>query len=216
MPIAAPSANLFTRPSATNATHVLEDLDGCVDIIIDGGLADIGLESTVVDMTRQTPAILRPGGIGLERLMPILPGVRFAPQYIMAEGPNDASASPGMLTKHYSPRAPLLLFSGHDATRVRTRMTQVGEQLAGKGDKVAALTLVEDDVVFRRCGLVTYQLGAIDNLAQVASRLFDGMRTLDRMGVAAILARSYERQGIGLALWDRLYRAAEGRVIEVS
>ena len=103
VPIAAPSANLFSRPSPTSAQHVLEDLAGHVDIVLDAGSTTIGLESTIVSLVDNPPRLLRPGGISLESLREIVPDLRYEPQYIAEDG--EAAPAPGTMLKHYAPRA---------------------------------------------------------------------------------------------------------------
>jgi L-threonylcarbamoyladenylate synthase len=109
VPVAAPSANLFSRPSPTTAAHVLHDLDGRIDIIIDGGPATVGVESTVIDLTSIPPRILRPGGVPVERLRALLPLLETDP---LPHAADEAARSPGLLSQHYSPRTPMTLYSG--------------------------------------------------------------------------------------------------------
>ena len=111
IPIAAPSANLFSRPSPTNAEHVLQDLDGRIDLVLDGGPTTVGVESTVLDLSTKTPTILRPGAVTLEMLREVLPDVEMGS--MLASGDSaGAMPAPGMLPRHYSPRAPLTLYEG--------------------------------------------------------------------------------------------------------
>src|SRR5262249_34242643 len=109
MPIAAPSANLFARPSPTTAPHLLEGLRGQGGVGLGGGPTDIGLESTVLDLTQTPPVVLRPGGVSLEALREIIPDVQHTPHFLSTE---NGASSPGMLLKHYSPEAELRLFVG--------------------------------------------------------------------------------------------------------
>ena len=111
LPIAAPSANLFTRPSPTTAQHVLDDLDGRVEIILDGGPTTIGLESTVVDMTQDPPRLLRPGGTPAEALLAHVPNL-VIPTAALVQAEHEPAAGPGMLLKHYSPHGRVLLLAG--------------------------------------------------------------------------------------------------------
>ena len=115
IPVAAPSANLFSRPSPTRASHVLDDLGGRIDLVVDGGATEVGLESTVLDLTRDVPTILRPGAVSREMLRPILPRVE---QRSAAASSSDAMRSPGMLERHYSPRARLTVYDGDDIARL--------------------------------------------------------------------------------------------------
>jgi L-threonylcarbamoyladenylate synthase len=212
LPIVAPSANLFSRPSPTTAAHVLEDLQGRVDLVLDGGATTVGVESTVVDLTVDPPAVLRPGGLALETLRAVLPHLTYIPRFVPAEA--DAAPAPGMLLKHYSPRAPLTLYAGpRDA--VLERMTAEAARLAASGASVGVLAYDEDRVAFETVAARIETLGSHSALEQAATPLFAALRALDAAGVDVILAHAPDQTGIGLALWDRLLRAAEGQVISV-
>ena len=215
LPIGAPSANTFTRPSPTTAAHVLEDLRGHVDIVLDGGTATIGLESTVLDLTQSPPVILRPGGVALEDLRAVLPAAVLAPRFLhLDESGAPAATSPGQLTRHYSPNATVMLFTG-PTNAVLRRMRQAAQQRTLDGERIGLLVADEDAPYFSSLTDVVV-LGPRDDLDAIARALFAGMRTLDRHGVAVIMTRDFGRDGLGAALWDRLLRAAEGRVIEVK
>jgi L-threonylcarbamoyladenylate synthase len=213
-PIAAPSANTFTRPSSTSAAHVLEDLNGRVDLVLDGGAASIGLESTVIDMTQGEPVVLRPGGILLEQLQEIIPSVRLSPRFLAMNG-QQVSSSPGMLTKHYSPRAHLMLFDG-PLDVVMIAMADTAQRLVANGKRVGILAVEEEAPQFTELGVRIISLGKRDDLSQIARVLFGAIRALDAQGVDSILVRSFGQEGLGAAIWDRLIRAAEGNVIRVS
>jgi len=196
LPIAAPSANLFSRPSPTRASHVRDDLEGRVDLILDGGPTTVGLESTVLDLSGDLPTVLRPGAISIRELGDVLERVQLRG----TEAPAHAGAmkSPGLLSKHYSPRAPLTLYLG-DAAAVEERMRADAAAARAAGHKVGVLDFGRDT-----------------DLATVASRLFASIRDLDASGVDLILARGIEaHDGLGLAIQDRLRRAAE-RIITVE
>lgn len=211
LPVAAPSANRFARPSATTAAHVLEDLYGHVDIVLDGGSAAIGLESTILDLTKDSPEVLRPGGITLETLAPIIPGVRLVSRHLQ---PDEAGIeAPGMLLKHYSPRAEVLLFTGTDEA-VRGCMQAAARERLGAGQRVGVLAANEAAADFADTAAIVFRLGARANLVQMGTNLFSGLRELDRQGVDVILVGAVEQAGLGVAIYDRLLRAAEGRVID--
>jgi L-threonylcarbamoyladenylate synthase len=214
-PIAAPSANLFTRTSPTSAAHVLEDLAGRVDLLLDGGPTPIGLESTVLDLTQEPPALLRPGGVPIEALHRLIPGLVFEPRFLAADEPDDAPAAPGMLLKHYSPRAELRLFTG-TPERALARMREHAEQARTAGSSVGVMAVDEEIGRFEGLGAQIAPLGPRADLDQVARRIFGSMRDLDARGADLILARDLGRAGIGLAIWDRLIRAAEGRAIDAD
>lgn len=211
-PIAAPSANTFSRPSATTAAHVLDDLGGRIDLILDGGAAPIGVESTVVDLISDPPVILRPGGVSLEALRMLMPAVQLRPRFIE----DAAASSPGQLLKHYSPKAQVMLYTGSDPETVLARMIDQGTRLIYDGKRVGAILVEEDAGVFHelvRADIAV--IGSEHDLESVAAGLFSAMRTLDQRGVDVIMVRDPGREGIGAAIWDRLLRAAEGHVIEV-
>lgn len=205
VPIAAPSANRFSRPSPTTAQHVLDDLDGLIDLVLDAGPVSIGLESTIVDVTQTPPAILRPGGLSLEALRVVAPDIVVRERYL----PTDTAAvAPGMFLKHYAPRAELRLFEG-EREAVLAHMRAMSEA------DVGILATDEDAEIFAGVEAAIERLGSEAEVETVGRRLFAGLRALDQRGVCVILARLPAREGLWLAIRDRLYRAAEGRVIRV-
>ncbi len=205
VPIAAPSANRFSRPSPTTAQHVLDDLADDIDLLLDAGPTTIGLESTIVSLADDPPQLLRPGGVPLEALRRRLPDLRFQPRYL---GADEAAPAPGTLLKHYSPRAKLLLFQGDDAAVYAAMRAKI----AGVG-RVGLMLSDADASAFADIDIAIERLGR--DAAQAAERLFAAMRALDSAGVDLILARAPDQQGLGLAVRDRLLRAAEGALIEV-
>lgn len=208
--VGAPSANTFTRPSATLAAHVLEDLDGRIDLLLDGGPATIGVESTVLDLSSADPVVLRPGGVLLSELQTLLPQTRLAPRYLAEDAATDA---PGQMLKHYSPRARLRLYAG-PAQQVRAQMLAQARELSAGGQRVGLLLASEDVPVLGSAGIVEV-LGSADDPTAIGHTLFRSLRALDAQGVHTILVRDFGREGLGAALWDRLLRAAEGQVEQV-
>lgn len=209
-PIAAPSANRFSLPSPTSALHVLQDLAGRVDVILNGGDTNIGVESTIVDLTTPVPILRRPGGISLEQLRQYLPSLAFKAQYLA----DDALATaPGTLLKHYSPAASVQVFSGPPA-RTLQQMRATAEKAHTSGKTVGILARDDETAAFAGLDVQVVLLGNTGE--QMASQLFAGMRSLDSAEVDVILVRAPERVGIGLALYDRLLRSAEGQIIEVQ
>lgn len=212
VPIGAPSANRFSRPSPTRAAHVMADLAGYVDVVLDGGDAMIGIESTILDLTAPQPVVLRPGGIPLETLREILPDVAYSERYLPE---NVVSApSPGTLAKHYSPEAEVRLYRGDDPSRIIERMQSAAQSLIEAGKRPGILALDGDAPHFNGLNGSIVLLG--QTTADFANHLFAGLRDLDAQEVDVILVRAPEREGLGLAVWDRLLRAAEGQVIEVK
>jgi L-threonylcarbamoyladenylate synthase len=214
VPIAAPSANKFTRPSSTTAAHVLEDLQGHVDMVLDGGETPIGIESTVIDMTQTPPVVLRPGGLLFEDIQQVIPEVTMMPRQISI-GTETPASSPGMMTKHYSPRADVLLYDG-ERNAVLNAMREQAMTLIHEHKRVGILTANEEAAYFVNTGARIISIGSRREPQQIAHVLFGAMRALDNQQVDKILVRSYGKQGLGAAIWDRLLRSADGRVYRVS
>jgi L-threonylcarbamoyladenylate synthase len=209
-PIAAPSANLFGVPSPTTAQHVLDDLAGRVELILDAGPTPIGVESTVLDLTRTVPTILRPGGLPREALEAVLGPVAVLERI---KPPEAGLPSPGLLPRHYAPEAELHLFTGPPEA-VREAMRREAQAQMAAGRRVAVLVADEDAGDFAGLDLVVETVGSAGDLGSVARRLFGALRALDARGVEIILARDFGSRGLGLAIRDRLRRAAS-KVVEV-
>lgn len=209
-PLAAPSANRFGHTSPTTAAHVLADLDGRIDAVLDGGPTPIGVESTVLDLTTAVPTLLRPGGISLEQLRALLGSVALGGR---AE-PGVGMASPGLLDRHYAPASELWLVVGPVAAAHAWLRAQAMPYLAA-GQRVGLLVPDEDAATLADLGADVERLGPAVDLATVASRLYAALRALDARRPAVILARDFGQAGLGLALRDRLTRAASGRVVYV-
>jgi L-threonylcarbamoyladenylate synthase len=212
-PIAAPSANTFTRPSATTAAHVLEDLYGRVDVVIDGGPTTLGLESTVLDLTQDPPVVLRPGGVVIEDLRRLIPEIRVVSQYLGDE--DEVSPSPGQLLRHYAPRARLMLYEG-PADALRTAISDTATRYIANGRRVGILTVNEDAAHYTQLGARIIALGEQRDHAAIGRVLFGALRALDGQGVDVILAPLLDSDGLGAAIRDRLLRAAEGKVFHVG
>ena len=211
VPVAAPSANLFSRPSPTTAAHVLSDLDGRIDIVLDGGPTDVGVESTVLDLTTTPPRILRPGAVTFEMLRTFMPDLAAG----APAGLNAVAASPGQLDTHYAPKAPLTLYAGPSAPRLARMLAEVAAHVA-RGERVGALVSTEEAGAFQRAGAVTATLAPEGDLDTAAARLYACLRELDASGVARIIAPAIPPDDrLGAALADRLTRAASGRIIAV-
>ncbi len=213
IPIAAPSANLFSRPSPTDAAHVLADLDGRIDMVVDGGPAHVGLESTVVDLSQDPPAVLRPGAVSLEMLRTVLPNVTVR---VSSESDSDALRSPGLMSKHYSPRTPVTLYEG-DAATALTAMTREAQTRVNRGNTVAVLAFAEDAARLAQLPVRLVQLGRESDPSEVAARLYAALRECDDMGVDVILCRVLTtHHALTPAIQDRLLRAAAGRIVQGS
>jgi len=220
-PIAAPSANRFAHVSPTSAAHVLADLDGRIGWVLDDGSTPIGVESTIVDLTGDRPVLRRPGAIGAEALRVQLPDLM-----VLSSPPNQAlsytaaQVAPGQLSTHYAPNAPLTVYDGApDAVQAALRQAifialdkyppeSIGLLIAAE-DRMALADLIDGKPI------MCLVLGSLADLDGVARALYNGLRALDEAGVAISMARTYPPDGIGLAIRDRLRRAAGGRVIAV-
>ena len=207
-PLAAPSANLSGRPSPTRVEHVVEDLAGKVKIILDGGPCLVGLESTVLDITGEKPLLLRPGAVTLEELQEVLGEVEIPPDLSYKDR---AAPSPGLKYRHYAPRAPMFLVEG-SRDQMAEKMKEICRERRERGEKVGLLVSRENRDLFE--GEVVEVLGPRNHPAEMAARLFYALRRLDSLGVDFILAETFEEKGIGLALMNRLRKAASGRVIK--
>ena len=194
--IVAPSANLSGRPSPTNAQHVLDDLDGEIDMILDSGPTQIGVESTVLDVTETPPAILRTGGITKERLEQIIGKVNAIPDGGLAR------RSPGTRHRHYSPRARVVLVEKGDAAGLSQIIGGKEFTEARIGCILHSINLVNQDprVVVRRVS---------SSAEEISHTLYSNLRDLDMTGVDVIVVESIDTVGIGAAVMDRLRRAAQ-------
>jgi L-threonylcarbamoyladenylate synthase len=209
VPVAAPSANRFMRTSPTTAAHVLADLDGRIDCVLDGGPCAVGVESTVLDLTTTPPRILRPGAVTLEALREVAPEI---------EGPATIEAgalarAPGQMERHYAPRTPLIVFAGQDESALAAIRAEAEAALA-QGKRVGAL-------------LPDHEISALDGLdmrveslgpdpAAISRNLYAALRALDGGGLDLLLTHTYDDEGLGLALNDRLRRAAGGSLRSVD
>ncbi len=209
VPIAAPSANRFSRPSPTTAAHVAEDLGDELDLILDGGPTTHGVESTVVDLTGARPTVLRPGAITLEALRGVVANVALAGDFAASE----PQKSPGTLLRHYSPRAEVRFWTGELAATRDAMRVDAGQAIAA-GKRVGALVFDEDAPAFAGLDVTISTLGPTAVLEVAAAHLYEGLRALDHARVDVILARDPGRVGLALTIRDRLFRAAEGRMLD--
>lgn len=209
-PIAAPSANISGRPSPTEVSHVIEDLMGKVDMIIDGGSTYIGLESTVVDMTSPLPMILRPGGVSREEIANILGDCNYD-SAIIKGSENTVPKSPGQKYKHYSPKAKVVLYKGQ-MEKITYRINEDYDRLTKQGLKVGIMsTLQTEDFYWEKTKIC---IGDRTKPLTISSNLFKGLRDFDHLGVDIILAEEVDEKGLGKAIMNRLDKSAD-EVIEV-
>ncbi len=209
--VAAPSANLSGRPSTTKAEHVIRDLDGRIDMIIDGGDADIGLESTIVDFTEDVPVVLRPGYFNLKMLSEVLGEVTIDPGILDAAKETGARPkAPGMRYRHYAPKAPLLVVEG-EREKVIARIQELADAAALEGKRTGIMAS-DETAGFYRADVVK-DLGSISRDTDIAHRLFDALRQFDDEGVQVIFSESFETPRMGQAIMNRLLKAAGHEVL---
>ena len=212
VPIAAPSANTSGRPSPTCAGHVIEDLDGKIDMIIDGGSVDIGLESTIVKLDTQTPALLRPGGVTLEALGALFGEIKVDKAVTQSLGEGEIPLAPGMMYRHYAPKSPLTLIEGSDDKFFGFIST------ARNKEKTAVIAYDEDVISLVKAGIAEdniLSLGSLTDPKAHAARLFSLLRECDRRDFKLIYSRLPSREGISLALYNRIIKAAGYNVISL-
>ena len=210
-PIAAPSANLSGRPSPTNAQDVLEDLDGRIPLILDGGESRIGLESTIVDLSGEVPTVLRPGYYGLPQLRELLGTVAVDPAVLRSLEENERPKAPGMKYRHYAPKVSLTLVEGEDEVRAAYIRKQ-----AKKGKKTAVL-LCRETLPLYGGGrdLILLPLGSRKDDAEIARRLFAVLRSLDRLELDRVYSETFGEGPLGEAIMNRLRKAAGFRIIRL-
>ncbi len=200
-PIAAPSANISGKPSTTTASHVIEDLFGRVDIIVDGGQPFLGVESTVLDITTPVPTLLRPGGIPIEELRRVLGRVDV--DLKIDDSLDSPPRSPGMKYKHYSPNAELILVEGKDKWR---KVQQLASKLRGQGKAVGIMATSENAGKYKSSYVA--MVGSEKDLSGIAANLFSTLRKFDEKGMDVVIAESVSEQGLGFAVMNRLRKAA--------
>ena len=206
VPLAAPSANTSGRPSTTTAEHVLRDMEGKIPAILDGGPCGVGVESTVVTLALDPPRLLRPGGVTLEPLRRVLGKVEVDRALFEAIGEDARVSAPGMKYRHYAPKAPVTVVCGNPQ-----KTAEYIKQHVGNADGV----LCFDE--YRACfpGCVVECFGAQTDLAAQAREVFDRLRAFDDADVRWIWAQCPSDEGLGLAIANRIKKAAGFAVVEV-
>ena len=203
-PIAAPSANTSGKPSPTNVDHVIEDMNGRVDMIIDGGQCNIGLESTVLDLTGDCPTILRPGGVTKEQIQEVLGSCEYD-IYLIKSDENIVPKSPGQKYRHYSPKAELILYKGSLSNMV-DNIVEDCKRYQDIGKKVGILATEQTKNTYENGTVLV--VGDREKPSTIANKLFHVLREFDSLGVDIILAESFENVGLGKAIMNRIEKAA--------
>ena len=208
VPVAAPSGNTSGRPSPTSVADMLEDMNGKIDAILDGGSCQVGVESTIIDMTAATPRLLRPGGVPLEELRAVLGEVELDPAILRPMEEGEKPLAPGMKYRHYAPKAPVIVVKGSPARSAAYILEHLSPTY---WDGVICFDEFADwypSHPVERLG------GALDHWEN-ARRLFHALRAMDEAGVKRIWAQSPDTAGMGLAVVNRLDKAAGFHIVEV-
>ncbi len=213
--IAAPSANTSGRPSPTRAAHVREDLDGKIDMIIDGGDCEYGLESTIVDMTGETPTILRPGYITKEMLEEVIGPVLYDDAL---SDPDMRPKAPGMKYTHYAPKGELTIVACSDELqpgdrRVIEKINYMTEEHKRQGARVGVLATSQNAASYQADEIIV--LGEKEDALMISANLYRALRDFDERGVDIIYSESFQNVGLGAAIMNRLMKAAGHRIIYV-
>lgn len=214
IPIAAPSANTSTRPSPTKARHVLEDLDGRIDAIIDGGDVNIGIESTIVDVTSKIPIILRPGYITKDQIEQVI-GLLDIDKATLnnSKSENFIAKAPGMKYKHYAPRGEMLIVEGEESKVVR-KINELAKEKLQEGKKVGIIA-TEETIDLYEQGIVISLGRRVDEL-DISRHLFNTLRELDTLNVEYIFSEGFTNEKVGQAIMNRLLKAAGNNRINIE
>lgn len=212
VPIAAPSANISGRPSATEVEYVIEDFDGRVDMIVDGGACEIGLESTIVLITesdgKEGLVLLRPGAITYDALCCICDNVTISPTIEGTLGENERPLSPGMKYRHYAPSAPFILLDGDEKDIIKFLQNEQ------KNKKCAILCYNEEAALLN--DEILLPIGARDDKVSHARSLFSRLRECDQIKPDVIYAHIPDKEGLGMALYNRMIRAAAHTILKID
>ena len=207
VPIAAPSANTSGRPSCTSAQDVLEDMDGKIDGVVDGGPCVVGVESTILDLTCDPPRLLRPGGLPLEELERLIGRIDVDKAVTGALAEGERPKAPGMKYRHYAPKAPVTVVTGAPEASAREISRRVGPHSG---------VICFDEYAHLFSAQEVHRLGPSDDKQIQAQRVFDALRTFDNSSVTEIYAQCPDSRGLGLAIGNRLKKAAGFHVVEAS
>ena len=210
--IAAPSANISGRPSPTDYERCIEDLDGKVDYILGGDKSNVGVESTIVDCTVYPPMILRPGGITLEMLKAIDENIFIDPAIMEKPDENLKPKAPGMKYRHYAPKAKVTIISGNRNNTIEKIREMVHYNIENN-KKVCILTVDENKNEYEEG--IKISLGSSKQLSTVARSLFEALRKCDDLNADIVFSESFEQKGVGIAIMNRLNKAAGFDIINV-
>ena len=209
--IAAPSANTSGRPSPTTAQHVADDLDGKIEMILDGGSVGIGVESTIVDLSTGVPTILRPGYINKAMLEKVIGKVEVDPTLLSADCKQRPKA-PGMRYKHYAPKADMVIVEGEEEKVIAYINDRICEELK-KGNRPGVIA--SDETVHRYCGGTVKSMGSRRDELSISRHLYAVLREFDEQQVSCIFSEAFETPNLGQAIMNRMVKAAGHQIIQV-
>lgn len=209
LPIAAPSANISGKPSPTLPEHVISDMKGKVNMILCGSKSRIGVESTILDLTGDMPVVLRPGGVTVEELESVLGSVKVNRGSV---GDKEVPKAPGMKYTHYAPEADMIIVKGELKSMVKKIQELIAEKV-DKGLKVGVLASDETESSYKDCRVLS--LGSRTDTSAIASNVFEKLREFDRIGVDIIFAEALDERHMGMAVMNRMKKAAGFNIIEV-
>lgn len=213
VPIAAPSANASGRPSPTCAAHVMEDLGGKIDMVIDGGNVSLGLESTIVDLSGETPTLLRPGAITEEMLSSVIGHMDSDPALKRPLKENEHPKAPGMKYRHYAPKAEMTLFEG-EREKVVSEINRLAKKSVAEGKKVGIIATQETMEAYV-CGEITC-IGKRGDEESIARNLFSVLRAFDADSVDVIYSEAFPDKNLGRAIMNRMRKAAGHRIVNLD
>jgi L-threonylcarbamoyladenylate synthase len=214
IPVAAPSANVSGKPSTTTAQHVLEDLDGKIEIVIDAGSSRVGLESTVLDVTVDPPMLLRPGGITPKQIEDIIGHIDIDKTILGKVNADNIPKSPGMKYKHYSPNAHVIIVKGEDISNQVIKICELAANKKREGKKVGICATKQTIDSYHEYEAIS--MGDRNEPETIAASLFSLLREFDVRGVEVILAESVDENGVGLAIMNRMVKAAGYDIIQTD
>lgn len=212
-PIAAPSANISGRPSPTDVERCIEDLEGKIEYILGGNRSDVGVESTILDLSVAPPCILRPGGITLEMLKEIDERIYIDPAIMKESNENIKPKAPGMKYRHYAPKAKIKIINGNTEKTIE-KIKDLLQNYIDNKLKVGVMTC-DEHVKYYSNDVEIISLGSRKKLDEIAKNLFEALRSFDDKGVDIILAEGYEEKDLGIAIMNRLKKAAAYDILEV-
>jgi L-threonylcarbamoyladenylate synthase len=216
-PIAAPSANPSGKPSPTSGEHVIRDMTGKVDVIIDAGETLYGVESTIIDLTRAPPVLLRPGALQVEEIEAVTGGRVFVPDFARGKAEASEAIAPGMKYRHYAPSKPLQVIESEnyaDLEKYAQGVLKHVGQLRSQGVRVVLLASTETLRYYS--GVETLELGSRKNLFEVARNLYKLLRQIDELDVDMAVTEGFEEKGLGLTIMNRLRKASGFTIIKTA